>query len=228
MNILAIDSTGKTATIAIANDEKILASINLNSGYTHSQTLLPMINYLLKTLKMPKEEINYVACSSGPGSFTGIKIGTSTAKAFAHALNIPIINVPTLDAMALNIFAPGKIIVPIMDARRSQVYGAIYEYKTHEIHRISDYLNCNIEEIIDISLSYKKDVIFLGDGVEPNKDKINEKKIFTAPENLNLQSAASVVFCAKKMLLESKNIFTYKNFLPFYLRKSQAENEFKL
>jgi universal bacterial protein YeaZ len=223
MNILAIESTGKTAAIAIGNEEKILADINLNCGYTHSQTLLPMINDLLKMLNIAQNEIDYVACSSGPGSFTGIKIGVASAKAFAHAFNIPIINVPTLDAMALNIFAPGSIIVPIMDARRSQVYTAIYECKKDGPCKISDYLNCSIEEIIERSLSFEKDVIFLGDGVIPNKDKINAANIFIASENLNLQSVRSVIYCAKKMLLDPKNIFSYENFSPFYLRKPQAQ-----
>lgn len=223
MNILAIESTGKTAAIAIANEEKILGQTKLNSGYTHSQTLLPIINDLLKILGIAAKEINYVACSSGPGSFTGIKIGAATAKAFAHGFNIPIINVPTLDAMALNIFAPGKIIVPVIDARREQVYSAIYKCKTCNTHRISDYLNCGIEEIIAKSLSFKKETIFLGDAVAVNKEKIEEAEIIIAPENLNLQSAESVVIYAKKMLSESENIFTYENYLPFYLRATEAE-----
>lgn len=219
MNILAIETTGKTAAVAIGNSEKILGEINLNAGYTHSQTLLPMIKDLLKMLDMQPKEINYVACSSGPGSFTGIKIGAATAKAFAHALNISIINVPTLDAMAMNIFAPNKIIIPIMDARRNQVYSAIYENG----QKISEYLNCSIDEIIERAKKFEHEKIFLGDGVEVNKEKLIDTNFLLAPENLNLQSAKSVLLYAKKMLSESKSIFSYENFLPFYLRKSQAE-----
>lgn len=222
MNILAIETTGKTAAVAIGNSEKILGEINLNAGYTHSQTLLPMIKDLLKMLDMQPNEINYVACSSGPGSFTGIKIGAATAKAFAHALNISIINVPTLDAMAMNIFAPDKIIIPIMDARRNQVYSAIYENG----QRISEYLNCSIDEIIECAKKFEHEKIFLGDGVEANKEKLIDANFLLAPENLNLQSAKSVLLYAKKMLLESKSIFSYENFLPFYLRKSQAETNY--
>ena len=228
MNILAIESTGKTASIAIANEEKILADITLNSGYTHSQTLLPMINNLLNMLSILPNDINYVACSCGPGSFTGIKIGCATAKAFAHAINIPIINIPTLDAMALNIFAPDKIIIPIMDARREQVYSAIYECTTNGSYiKISDYLNCSMDKIIEHACSLKKDVIFLGDGVTPNKEKILKANFSIAPEHLNLQSAKNIVQCAKKMLLNNKSIFSYETSLPFYLRKTQAENEFE-
>ncbi len=226
MNILAIESTGKTASIAIGTEEKILADINLNCGFTHSQTLLPMINDLLKMVGLSANDINYVACSSGPGSFTGIKIGASTAKAFAHALNIPIINVPTLDAMALNIFAPGKLIIPIMDARRQQVYCAIYECKNDGSYaKITDYLNLGIDELIDHAISLEKEAIFLGDGVNPNKDKIVKANFIIAAEHLNLQTAKSVFQCTKKMLLDPKSIFSYETFLPYYLRKPQAEIE---
>ena len=239
--ILAIESTGKTAGIAIADGKKILGSINLNSGYTHSQTLLPMIDNLLGELDMNSDQIEYVACSSGPGSFTGIKIGVATAKAFAHALDIPIIDVPTLDAMALNIFAPDKIIIPIMDARRNQIYGAIYRYteKTN-LERLTEYLNCDIDEIIEQGNKLKKDneqVIYLGDATEVYKEKIMETDNIIVPEHLQLQRAESVIEYAKKILSQNesipatepqssnKNIFKYSEFIPFYLRKAQAENE---
>lgn len=237
MNILAIESTGKIASVAIINSQenKILGLTTLNSGYTHSQTLLPIINDLLKNLNLMPEQINYVACSSGPGSFTGIKIGVATAKAFAHALNIKIISVPTLDALAMNIFSQDKIIVPILDSRREQIYGAIYINKNFYPCRISDYLNCDIKQIISDAINLKsklnKQILFLGDGVEPNKKILLENNISLVPEHLNCQSAQNIALYAKKILSESdlksnsesKYITDYKTFLPFYLRKPQAE-----
>lgn len=240
MNMLAIESTGKIASVAVMNLEqnKILGLTSLNSGYTHSQTLLPMIRDLLRNLNLKANQINYVACSSGPGSFTGIKIGVATAKAFAHALNIKIINVPTLDAMALNIFVHEKIIViPVLDARREQIYGAIYVNNNFCSKRVSEYLNCDIKKIISEALKLKSEfdlpLIFLGDGVEANKKILEEEKILFAPEHLNYQSAENIILCAKKMLSdsnlkpESKYIFDYADFLPFYLRKPEAEQKLK-
>lgn len=240
MNMLAIESTGKIASVAVMNLEqnKILGLTTLNSGYTHSQTLLPMIRDLLRNLNLKANQINYVACSSGPGSFTGIKIGVATAKAFAHALNIKIINVPTLDAMALNIFAHEKIIVvPILDARREQIYGAIYINNNFCSKRVSEYLNCDIKKIISEALKLKNKfnvpLIFLGDGVEANKKILEKEQILFAPEHLDYQSAENIILYAKKMLSdlnskpESKYIFDYTDFLPFYLRKPEAEQKFK-
>ena len=232
MNMLAIESTGKIASVAVMNLEqnKILGLTSLNSGYTHSQTLLPMIRDLLRNLNLKANQINYVACSSGPGSFTGIKIGVATAKAFAHALNIKI--------MALYIFVHEKIIVvPVLDARREQIYGAIYVNNNFCSKRVSEYLNCDIKKIISEALKLKSEfdlpLIFLGDGVEANKKILEEEKILFAPEHLNYQSAENIILCAKKMLSdsnlkpESKYIFDYADFLPFYLRKPEAEQKLK-
>ena len=251
MNILSIEATGKVASVSVldTNQGKILGAINLNFGLTHSQTLLIIINQLLETLNIEPKQINYVACSSGPGSFTGIKIGAATAKAFAHGLDIQIINIPTLDAMALNIFAPDSIILPLLDARRGQIYGAIYEYVTNnttkaaDLKRISEYENCEIEKIINKSIiiaqSQNKKIILLGDGVEANKKAIKDsfssyQNYFLAPINLNLQSASSVAMLAQKILSDSNsnqdsNSKTpgtkYKDFLPFYLRKHESEQD---
>jgi len=225
MLILALETTSLIASIAVARDEKILGEINLNSGYTHSQVLLPMINNLLELLKINVHEINYIACSSGPGSFTGLKIGAATAKAFAHALNKKIISVLTLDSLAFNIAQifnkHEKIIIPMIDARGGFVYAAIYKTQDniYGFEKLTDYLYINHEEIINLACEFKQEIILTGDCFDKNIIKNCE----LASQNIALQSASNISRLANIFARENKNIFSHKNFQPFYLKKSQAE-----
>ena len=126
MKILALDTTGLVASVALVDEEKTIAEFTTNYKKTHSQTIMPMIEQLKNMVELDLSEIDYVACASGPGSFTGLRIGAATAKGLAHGLDKKIIPVPTLDGLAYNLAESSKLIVPIMDARRNQVYSAIY------------------------------------------------------------------------------------------------------
>ena len=135
MKILAIDTTSLVASVALVNDNKTIAEFTTNYKKTHSQTIMPMIDYLKNMVELELDTVDYIACSSGPGSFTGLRIGAATAKGLSLALNKKIVPVPTLDAIAYNVFMNENLIVPIMDARRNQVYTALYTWEDNQFKR---------------------------------------------------------------------------------------------
>ena len=222
MNILAVDTTGLVSSVAIVSEEKVLGEVTTNVKKTHSETLMPTIQYLMDMLEIDLSDIDLLACANGPGSFTGLRIGVATVKGIARALDKKIVPVPTLDALAYNIFESQKIIVPIMDARRNQVYTAFYRMENSKLVRKTDYFAEDINIVIDRLQEYEQDAIFLGDGVSVHKDML---KIYsTAPISLNTQLASSVGCLA---LERAEEAVPHGEFVPFYLRVSQAERELK-
>ncbi|MBR1737139.1 MAG: tRNA (adenosine(37)-N6)-threonylcarbamoyltransferase complex dimerization subunit type 1 TsaB [Firmicutes bacterium] len=225
MKILALDTTGIVASAAIVDEEKTIAEFTVNFKQNHSVTIMPMIEDMIKILGIEKSEIDYIACSSGPGSFTGLRIGAATAKGLAHGLGKKIIPVPTLDALAYNICESDRFIVPIMDARRNQVYTAVYERNDEDIERISEYMAEDINELLEFLKSNSMRAIFLGDGVKVFKERIkeyDEEHIF-APQNMVMKSAASVGALAVK---NTDKAVDCSQFEIIYLRLSQAEREY--
>ncbi len=225
MKILAIDTTGQTASAAIAQEDKLIGEFTLNYKLTHSQTILPMIAELCEKSETKPREVEYIACASGPGSFTGLRIGAATAKGLALALNKEIVPVPTLDALAYNVFETDKIICPMMDARRSQVYTAFYRWDNGKLCRLTPMLAISIEEVIQMANNYAEKVIFLGDGVPVHKKKLSLYPDFMfAPAHCSLQRAASVAALAMELVKEGGAV-KGDAFALIYLRKSQAERE---
>ncbi len=227
MKILALDSSGLVASVAIVTEEKLLAEYTVNNKKTHSQTLLPMLDEVVKILDQDLKEIDAIAVAGGPGSFTGLRIGSSTAKGLGLVLNKPIINVPTVDALAYNLYGTNGLVCPIMDARRNQVYTGIYEYNKDEFTVLVPQKAVGIDEIAAELNQMGKEVTFLGDGVEVHEDKL--KEIMTvpfrfAPIHLSKQRAAAVgafgIIYYNKGMIESAD--THE---PTYLRLSQAERE---
>ena len=147
MKILALDSSSLVASVAIITDDILTAEYTINYKKTHSQTLLPMLNEMAKNIDLDLNSIDAIAIASGPGSFTGLRIGAATAKGLGLALDKPIISVPTLEAMAYNIYTFDRFIVPIMDARRDQVYTGIYQMEEEEIKIIKCPCAIAIEEL---------------------------------------------------------------------------------
>ncbi len=226
MKILAIDTTSLVASVALVDEKKTIAEFTTNYKKTHSQTIMPMLEYLKNMVELDINTVDYIACSSGPGSFTGLRIGAATAKGLAFALNKKIIPVPTLDALAYNIFMNGQIIAPIMDARRNQVYTAFYKWEDDKFIRISEYMADDIKLVLKKLSRFDKNVVFLGDGVEVYKDIIiefNSNFIF-APSHINAQRASAVGALA--MEYARSGVVDPKDFELIYLRKSQAEREF--
>lgn len=230
MKILALDSSGNVASAAIIEDTKLLAEITMNHKKTHSQTLLPMIDHICNMIDMDLSSIDYIAAASGPGSFTGLRIGAATAKGLAYGLNKPIIGVPTLDGLAYNITYTNYMICPIMDAKRNQVYTAFYLWEEDALKRQSDYLAIEIDDCIEQVKKYTRPVIFLGDGVLVYRDIIEEKmdagQYYFAPQSCNMQKASSIGSLGMMLAKEGKSEDSME-FVPFYLRKSQAEREYE-
>lgn len=223
MKILALDTTGLVASVALVDDDKTIAEFTTNYKKTHSQTIMPMIEQLKNMVELDLSTIDYIACASGPGSFTGLRIGAATAKGLAHALDKKIIPVPTLDGLAYNICESTKLIVPIMDARRNQVYSAIYR-NVNGFNRLSEYMACDIKELLEKVIQLDENAVFLGDGVPVFKEKISEFNtgFMFAPQSANMQRASCIASLAFERVAEA---IEPNNFDILYLRKSQAERE---
>lgn len=238
MRILALDSSGLVASVAVvedgAMDDQLIAEYTVNYKKTHSQTLLPMLDEVVKMTELDLNTIDAIAIAGGPGSFTGLRIGSATAKGLGLALKKPLIHIPTLEGLAYNLCGIADIVCPIMDARRGQVYAGIYEFKEQEIHVLEDQMAVPIEELgekLKKYLSEGRKVTFLGDGVPVHKTKITEEilkgeNIAFAPANMNRQRAASVAALGMRYYKEGK-IETAMEHEPDYLRMSQAERERK-
>lgn len=229
MRILAIDSSSMVATVAVTTDGILNAEYTINHKKTHSQTLLPMIDEVCKMLELDMESIDAIAISGGPGSYTGLRIGSATAKGFGLALNKPIINVPTMDALAYNMFSSNYIVCPIMDARRGQVYTGVYRFDGTRMETIKKQCIMMIDELIYELDKIGMPVMFLGDGVDTQKDTIESKmgvEHHYAPASMNRQKASSLASLAELYYKEGK-YESAEEHKPEYLRLSQAERELK-
>ena len=224
MKILAIDTSGSVSSVAIVTEKFTLSEFAINNKKSHSQTLMPMVEMALKYSSTELKEIDYIACSSGPGSFTGIRIGVSTAKALAHGLSKRIVPVPTLDVLAYNVFDGTKLIVPIIDARRSQVYSAFYRWEGSKLKRYSEYKNDYIDIILKQAKEIDSSAIFVGDGIFSFESQILQNGFQIVPSNMNLQRAASVGANSFNFIEKSVG---YDEFIPFYLRETEAEREYE-
>lgn len=233
MRILAIDSSGLVATVAVVEEEnnisKMVAEYTINYKKTHSQTLLPMLDEIVKMTDMDLKEIDAIAVAGGPGSFTGLRIGSATAKGLGLALEKPLIHIPTVDALAYNLCYTDRIICPIMDARRNQVYTGIYRMDGDKMQVLEEQMAVGIDEIAKKLRTYKKPIIFLGDGVPVHKDRLEQElladmDIAFAPAHMNQQRAGAVGMLAIRYYREGK-LETAREHKPDYLRVSQAERE---
>lgn len=227
MRVLAIDSSGLTATVGIVEDTQTIAEYTVNYKKTHSQTLLPMIDEMTRMVDLDLSTLDAIAVAGGPGSFTGLRIGSATAKGLGLALNKPLLHVPTVDALAYNVYGCTDVICPIMDARRKQVYTGIYRFEDHRLVTVEDQMAVPMEELITKLNAYQQPVTFLGDGVPVFKDMIAEKLTVPytfAPAHVNKQRAAAVAALGLVYYKEGK-IQTAMEHIPDYLRVSQAERE---
>lgn len=229
MKILAIDSSGLVASVAVAQDDTLVAEFTMNYKKTHSQTLLPMLEEVKKAIQLDLGSIDAIAVAAGPGSFTGLRIGSATAKGLGLALQKPLIAVPTVEALAYNLYDTGEdtVICPIMDARRNQVYTGIYCFREHRLETLKQQDAVPMEELLEALNAMGKTVIFLGDGVPVYREQIEEncRVPYTfAPAHLNRQRAAAVAALGEIYYKEGK-IQTAAEHAPDYLRVSQAERE---
>lgn len=235
MRILALDSSGLVASVAVVDgsglEAQTIAEYTVNYKKTHSQTLLPMLDEVARMTELDLDSIDAIAVAAGPGSFTGLRIGSATAKGLGLALDKPLIHIPTLEGLAYNLCGTDHIVCPIMDARRGQVYTGIYEFDNDRLIVLEDQMAVGIEKLGQRLHSYDRKVVFLGDGVPVFKEALMEqimagREIAFAPAHLNRQRAAAVGALAIRYYREGK-METAAEHQPDYLRVSQAERERK-
>ena len=231
MKLIALDSSGLVASVAVVEDDILVSEYTIQYKKTHSQTLLPMLDEVRNMIELDLNTVDASAVAAGPGSFTGLRIGSATAKGLAFALEKPIVPVPTVDGLAYNLYGTDKIICPIMDARRSQVYTGIYEFVSEDgaynLHIIREQCAVAFADIANALNELGREVIFLGDGVPVFAESMKElmKVPYTfAPAHMNRQRAASIGVLGSIYFARGK-IQRGEEHAPEYLRMSQAERE---
>ena len=227
MKILGLDSSGIVASVAIVEDDVLIAEYTVNYKKTHSQTLLPMLDEIAKMTELDLNSIDAIAVAAGPGSFTGLRIGSATAKGLGLALKKPLIAIPTVEGLAYNLYDISGLICPIMDACRKQVYTGIYRFTDHQLKVVEDQMAVPMETVIEKLNQYGEAVTFLGDGVPVFHELIAEKMTVPysfAPAHVNKQRAAAVAALGEIYYRQGKTE-TAMEHVPDYLRVSQAERE---
>ncbi|MCD8364666.1 MAG: tRNA (adenosine(37)-N6)-threonylcarbamoyltransferase complex dimerization subunit type 1 TsaB [Clostridiales bacterium] len=229
MKILALDSSGLVAGIAVIEDDNLLGEYTINYKKTHSQTLLPMLDEVAKMIELDPESVDAIAVSAGPGSFTGLRIGSATAKGIGLALDKPLIHVPTVDALACNLWGCSDLICPVMDARRNQTYTGLYRFSGGELEIVKAQCAVGIDEIVAEVNHLGESVVFLGDGVTVFSSYIEthcKVPYIFAPAHMNKQRAGSVAYLGLQYAKAGKTESAAEH-KPDYLRLSQAERERK-
>ncbi len=240
MKILSIDTSGLVGAVAITDGDMLVSQFSIQYKTTHSEILMPMLDDMARKINLDLSTIDAIAVAMGPGSFTGLRIGSATAKGLALALNKPIIPVPTVDGIAYNLYGVEKIICPMMDARRNQVYTGLYTFvpktpegksleRTFDMMVLHEQFATSVENIAEEINKIGKPVVLLGDGVPVYHDKLEEliKVPYSiAPLHQNRQNAATLSALAA-VYAEEGRMISGDDFAPDYLRLSQAEREAK-
>lgn len=250
MNILAIETTGAEASVAIINNNYEVFTETSTQKLNHLQNLMPMVDILLEKCRLTINDISYIAVSEGPGSFTGIRIGVSSARALAQVLNVEVISVPTLKSFAYHVQDYKGIICPIFDARRNQVYGGAYlwaqdgickEFVTGAAYDLNDLLeelkqnikNSSRDKKSQFRINDKAEITFYGDGIETYKSQIlqwqnlssnSDLRILFAKDGENLQKASSIAKLAYELFMVGE-IKNFNDLKPVYMRKAEAERK---
>ncbi len=227
MLLLAVESSGLVASVALLSDDVLIGEFTTNFKKTHSQTLLPMLDQMIRMVGADLKDVDAIAVSKGPGSFTGLRIGAATAKGLGLALDKPLIGVPTVDAIAYNLFGTEKLICPLMDARRDQVYTGLYTFESGAFQVVRPQEAVSIGAVVERLDEMGRPVIFLGDGVPVYKDYIEEHMRTEheyAPPHLSRQRAGALAVLGKRYLEEGRAV-RGADLMPEYLRLSQAERE---
>lgn len=229
MKILALDSSGLVASVAVAEDDNLIGEYTVNYKKTHSQTLLPMLDAVAKMIELDLNTVDAIAVAKGPGSFTGLRIGSATAKGLGLALDKPIVEIPTVDGLAYNLWGARDLVCPLMDARRNQTYTGIYAFEGGKMQVLEPQCAVDISEIVEKINERQQAVVFLGDGVPVFRDYINghvQVPYTFAPAHLNKQRAGAVAALAFEYLKNGRSVSADEH-QPDYLRLSQAERERK-
>lgn len=229
MKILAIEASGPVAGCALWEDGTLTAEYSVQYKKKHSQSLVPMLDEMREMIDLDLSGIDFIAVTSGPGSFTGLRIGAATVKGLGLALDKPVLPVPTVDSLACNLYGTDRLICPLMDARRQQVYTGIYENRDG-LNVLRPQCVTALADIVEELNQLGREVIFLGDGVPVNEKALAElMKVpyLLAPAHLNRQRAAATAVRAAQIYEEKGQgaLVSSDDFRPEYLRVPQAERE---
>ena len=231
MKILALDSSGLVASVALAEDDNLIAEYTIQYKKTQSQTLLPMLDEIRNMVELDLSDVDAIAVAAGPGSFTGLRIGSATAKGLAFAMEKPIVPVPTLEGLAYQMYGTDAAVCPIMDARRSQVYTGIYEFVSgkngYDMRVIKEQCAVSFDEIAEALNRLGRRAVFVGDGIPVFRERMAEVMqvpYILAPAHRNRQSAACIAALGSVYYAQGK-VVSGAEHVPEYLRLSQAERE---
>lgn len=224
MNVLGIETSSIVASVAIMTTEELVGEITVNHPRQHSQVLMPLIDSLFNTLDMTMDDIDLIAVSNGPGSFTGIRIALSTAKALAHKKNIPISVISSLEALSYNELNFDGLIIPMIDGRRGRIYTQEFKNDDNQLITVSEEQMINIHELIEILNQKDEKIIILGSGIRENRDVIDQKLketiLISPPANI-LPNAKAL--CQAALKKDNNSYKKYDAVEANYFRKSQAE-----
>lgn len=229
MVILGIESSAPSASAAIVKDGKLLSEMFLNVGLTHSVTLLPLIRQAVEGAGISVDDIDAVAVSNGPGSFTGVRIGVSAAKGIAQPAEKICVPVSTLEAIAYPLINSNAIVVSVMDARCQQVYCAVFECLHSEMIRIAQDDAISLDKLCELLKTFEKDIILIGDGSDIAYDYLKTEipHLYKASPIYKYQKASSVAMIAENKIKNNEGLTSANDLVPLYLRLSQAERELK-
>ena len=226
MKILAVDTSATAASVAVAAENKLIGEFSINTALTHSQTLMPMVDELLKNTGLSVIDIGAVAVNAGPGSFTGVRIGVAAVKGIAFPKNLHCVSVSTLESMAYNMLGNDCIVCSVMDARCSQVYNALFRVKGCTVTRMTDDRALSLTDLKNELQNINEKVVLVGDGAVLCSKFLGEEleNIMLAPFNNRIQTASSVVYAAFEKINNGETVKA-DELMPVYLRLPQAQRE---
>ncbi|MEG0249654.1 MAG: tRNA (adenosine(37)-N6)-threonylcarbamoyltransferase complex dimerization subunit type 1 TsaB [Peptostreptococcus sp.] len=228
MNILGFDTSTKAASVALLKDDTLVGEILINDKRTHSQKLMPMLESLFKLADITANDIDLLAVCIGPGSFTGLRIAMASVKAMAHAKDLKIVAVDSLESLAFNIADVDKKIIPILDAQGSKVYTASYKSEGSELIKLEEIEVLDIDDLLEKIEKNGEKTILLGEGVYKYREKIENNSLVSIPSpDKNISKASSVCAIALEKYRKNIDIHTHYDILPMYIRKSQAETQYE-
>lgn len=226
MKILAVDTSATAASVAVAEENKLIGEFSINTALTHSQTLMPMVDELLKNTGLSVNDIDAVAVNAGPGSFTGVRIGVAAVKGIAFPKNLSCVSVSTLESMAYNMLGNDCIVCSVMDARCSQVYNALFRVKGCTVTRMTDDRALSLTDLKNELQNINEKVVLVGDGAVLCSKFLGEEleNIMLAPFNNRIQTASSVAYAAFEKINNGETVKA-DELMPVYLRLPQAQRE---
>lgn len=224
MRILAIDTSSQVASVAILEDEKLLGEMTINHPRTHSQKLMPIIETLCSSLDLKISDMDRIAVAGGPGSFTGVRIGLSAAKALAHPFNLPVVMISSLKGLAYNLPGYDGVVCPVLDARRGEVYTAAFRWQSDSLITMIDDQPMLLSDLLErFKDGHAQRIVFLGDAAEKFKEQIQNElgaRAVIAPPSHGMQKASSIAMAA---LRNPDQAVKYDEVKANYLRRSEAE-----